>query len=63
MFGRQEFSAMLRLFALCYDFFPSFMDLYGRCLRTITHLLMLGTELEAVAADTVSFELCISSYH
>ena len=26
------------------------------------HLLMLGTELEAVPADTVSFELCISSY-
>ena len=26
------------------------------------HLLMLGTELEAVPADTVSFELCIYSY-
>ena len=26
------------------------------------HLLMLGTELEAVPADTVSFELCIHSY-
>ena len=26
------------------------------------HLLMLGTELEAVPADTVSFEFCISSY-
>ena len=26
------------------------------------HLLMLGTELEAVPVDTVSFELCISSY-
>ena len=26
------------------------------------HLLMLGTELEAVPADTVSFELCIFSY-
>ena len=26
------------------------------------HLLMLGTELEVVPADTVSFELCISSY-
>ena len=26
------------------------------------HLLMLGTELEAVPADTVSFELCICSY-
>ena len=36
LFGRQEFSAMLRLFALCYDFFPSFMDLYGHCLWTIT---------------------------
>ena len=26
------------------------------------HLLMLGTELEAVPADTISFELCIYSY-
>ena len=26
------------------------------------HLLMLGTELEAVPADTVSFELCIYSH-
>ena len=26
------------------------------------HLLMLGTELEAVPADIVSFELCIYSY-
>ena len=26
------------------------------------HLLMLETELEAVPADTVSFELCIYSY-
>ena len=26
------------------------------------HLLMLGTELEAVLPDTVSFELCIYSY-
>ena len=26
------------------------------------HLLMLGSELEAVPADTVSFELCLSSY-
>ena len=26
------------------------------------HLLMLGTELEAVPRDTVSFELCIHSY-
>ena len=26
------------------------------------HLLMLGTELEAVPADTVSFELCIYAY-
>ena len=27
---------MLSLSTLCYDFFPSFMDLYGHCLRTIT---------------------------
>jgi len=26
------------------------------------HLLMLGTELEAVPPDTVSFELCVYSY-
>ena len=26
------------------------------------HLLMLGTELEVVPADTVSFELCIYAY-
>ena len=26
------------------------------------HLLMLGTELEAVPEDTISFELCIYSY-
>ena len=26
------------------------------------HLMMLGTKLEAVPADTVSFELCIYSY-
>ena len=28
--------AMLCLSALCYDFFPSFMDLYAHCLRRIT---------------------------
>ena len=34
--GATEFFAMLSLSALCYDFFPSFMDLYGHCLRTVT---------------------------
>ena len=36
LLGATEFFAMLSLSALCYDFFPSFMDLYGHCLRTIT---------------------------
>ena len=52
---------MLSLPALGYDFFPHlwiYMDIvFGQL-----HLLMLGTELEAVPADTVSFELCIYSY-
>ena len=50
---------MLSLSALCYDFsLWIYMDIvFGQL-----HLLMLGTELKVVPADTVSFELCIYSY-
>ena len=40
--------------------FPSFI--YMDIIFGQLHLLMIGTELEAVPADTISFELCIYSY-
>ena len=52
---------MLSLSALCYDFLPH-LWIYVDIVFEQLHLLMLGTELEAVPADTVSFELCIYSY-
>ena len=55
--GRQELACPLSVMI----FFPHlwiYMDIVFEQL----HLLMLGTELEAVPADTVSFELCIYSY-
>ena len=53
---------MLSLFALCYDLFSPHLWIYMDIVFGQLHLLMLGTELEAVPADTVSFELCIYSY-
>ena len=54
------FGAMVSLPTLGHDFSSLWihMDIvFGQL-----HLLMLGTELEAVPADTVSFELCSYSY-
>jgi len=42
-------------------FFP-YLWIYMDIVFEQLHLLMLGTQLEAVPADTVSFELCIYSY-
>ena len=47
---------------LCVMIFSPHLWIYMDIVFGQLHLLMLGTELEAVPADTVSFELCIYSY-
>ena len=47
---------------LCVMFYFPHLWIYMDIVFGQLHLLMSGTELEAVPADTVSFELCIYSY-
>ena len=56
--------SFLQCFAcpLCVMTFSPHLWIYMDIVFGQLHLLMLGTELEAVPADTVSFELCISSH-
>ena len=44
-------------FSLIYGFIWTITSVFGQL-----HLLMIGTELEAVPPDRVSFELCIYLY-
>ena len=61
LFERQEFLECLACL-LCVMTFSPHLWIYMDIVFGQLHLLMSGTELEAVPADTVSFELCIYSY-
>ena len=62
LFGRQSFWQCLACLLCVTTFSPHLWIYMPDIVFGQLHLLMLGTELEVVPADTVSFELCIYSY-